>query len=153
VTWTERILGIVLGVALGVAVVVVFVFVYSEQTVDAPSISDHGRTTEASRGDRAHRPGRRPATPPVATVRVLGGAPPPSGPAQLRYRKGELVRLRIVSDQAVTLQLLGYGPQFTADASPPVLRRFKASKTGDFPLVVVPSHIDVARISIGEAGP
>jgi hypothetical protein len=152
VSWTERILGIVLGVILGVVVVVVFVFVYSEQTVDAPSISDHARTTGANGSGRAHRPGRRPATPPVATVRVLGGAPPPGGPAQLRYRKGDLVRLRIVSDQAVTLKLLGYGPQFAAGAGQPVLRRFKASKTGDFPLLAVPSHIDVARISIGPPG-
>jgi hypothetical protein len=150
VSWTERILGTVLGIVLGVGVVVVFVFVFSERTVDAPSLSDHTRTTQGGGGGAG---GRRPAPPsappPIATVRVLGGAPPPSGPAQLNYQQGELVRLRILSDQTVALQLLGAGSQFTAQANQPMLKRFKASKTGDFPLVVLPSHIDVARISVG----
>jgi hypothetical protein len=150
VSWTERILGIALGVILGAGVVVVFVFVFSERTVDAPSLSDHGRAAQGG-GDGAG--GRRPAPPsappPIATVRVLGGAPPPGGPAQLNYQKGELVRLRILSDQMVTLQLLGAGPKFAAQANHPVLKRFEVSKTGDFPLVVLPSHIDVARISVG----
>jgi uncharacterized membrane protein required for colicin V production len=37
----DRVIGIVVGLILGIAVVAVFVFVFSEQTVDAPSI-DHG---------------------------------------------------------------------------------------------------------------
>jgi hypothetical protein len=37
----DRVIGIALGLVLGVAIVAVFVFVFSEQTVDAPSI-DHG---------------------------------------------------------------------------------------------------------------
>jgi hypothetical protein len=52
----------------------------------------------------------------------------------------------------VTLQLLGAGSQFTAQANQPVLKRFKASKTGDFALVVLPSHIDVATITVGAPG-
>jgi hypothetical protein len=36
----DLILGIALGIALGVAIVAVFVFVFSEDTVDAPSIDD-----------------------------------------------------------------------------------------------------------------
>jgi hypothetical protein len=36
----DRLIGIVLGIALGIAIVAVFVFVFSEDTVDAPSI-DH----------------------------------------------------------------------------------------------------------------
>lgn len=42
----DRALAIVLGVVLGVAIVAVFVFVFSEDTVDAPSI-DNGAPTEA----------------------------------------------------------------------------------------------------------
>ena len=38
-------LGIVLGLALGIAIVAIFVFVFSEDTVDAPSIDD-GTPTE-----------------------------------------------------------------------------------------------------------
>ena len=43
----DRVLGIVLGLALGLAIVAVFVFVFSEDTVDAPSI-DQGAPTEQS---------------------------------------------------------------------------------------------------------
>ena len=154
--WTDRILGIVLGVLLGVGVIVAFVFVFSEQTVDAPSLSSHPRAAAEGGGRRgahpAHRPGGRPAPPPIATVRVVGGAPPPAGPPALRYRRGEEARLRIVSDEAAELQLIGYGPPFTVPAGQPTIRRFRASKTGDFALVVVPSHIDVARITVGPPG-
>jgi hypothetical protein len=41
----DRLLGIVLGLALGLAIVAIFVFVFSEDTVDAPSI-DEGAPTE-----------------------------------------------------------------------------------------------------------
>ena len=43
--WGDRILGIVLGLVIGIAIVAVFVFVFSEDTVDAPSI-DEGAPTE-----------------------------------------------------------------------------------------------------------
>ena len=42
----DRIIGIVLGIVLGLAIVAIFVFVFSEDTVDAPSI-DEGAPTEA----------------------------------------------------------------------------------------------------------
>jgi hypothetical protein len=152
VTWGDRILGIVLGVLLGAGTVVVFVFVFSEQTVDAPSISDEDGTGRA--GGRAAKGGQgggagRPPPPPVETVRIVGGVPPAAGPAQLDYRQGERVRLRIVSDQTVRLQALGLGIDRTARPGRPTAWRFKASKAGDFALVVLPSRIDVARISVG----
>ena len=34
----DRLIGIVLGIVLGIAIVAVFVFVFSSDTVDAPSI-------------------------------------------------------------------------------------------------------------------
>jgi hypothetical protein len=46
--WRERLIGIILGVVLGVAVILAFVFLFSEQTVDAPSLSG---------GQPAHQPG------------------------------------------------------------------------------------------------
>jgi hypothetical protein len=42
----DRVIGIVIGLILGVAVVAVFVFVFSEQTVDAPSIDHNGGAVE-----------------------------------------------------------------------------------------------------------
>jgi hypothetical protein len=42
----DLILGVALGIVLGLAIVAVFVFVFSEDTVDAPSI-DEGAPTES----------------------------------------------------------------------------------------------------------
>ncbi len=36
--WGDRLLGIVLGLVIGIAIVAVFVFVFSAETVDAPSL-------------------------------------------------------------------------------------------------------------------
>jgi hypothetical protein len=144
VRWRDRVIGIVLGLILGVGIVTGFVFIYSEQTVDAPSISAEGGGGKAGGG--RHRSG---SPPPVATVRVIDGAPPASGPAELHYRRDEVVRLRVVSDAAVGIELIGYGIDRTIAAGKPALIRFKASKPGNFPLVVAASRIDVARITVG----
>jgi len=143
VRWRDRVIGIVLGLILGVGIVTGFVFIYSEETVDAPSISAEGGG-EARGGGRASG-----SPPPVATVRVIDGVPPASGPAELHYRRDEVVRLRVVSDATVGIELIGYGIDRTIAAGKPALIRFKASKPGSFPLVVAASRIDVARITVG----
>ena len=43
----DRLLGILLGLALGLAIVAIFVFVFSEDTVDAPKIDNGGAPTES----------------------------------------------------------------------------------------------------------
>jgi hypothetical protein len=40
----DRLLGVLLGLALGIAIVAIFVFVFSEDTVDAPSIDESAPT-------------------------------------------------------------------------------------------------------------
>ena len=56
-------------------------------------------------------------------------------------------------DAAVGVELLGYGIERTVPAGRPATIRFKASKPGNFPLLVTASHIDVARITVaGSAG-
>jgi hypothetical protein len=144
VRWRDRAIGIVLGLIVGVGIVTAFVFVYSEQTVDAPSISGRGGDGQARGGG-----GGKPSPPPVATVRVIGGAPPASGPAELHYGKGDLVRLRVVSDGTVGVELMGYGIDRTVEAGKPATISFKASKPGNFPLLVTASHIGVAEIRVG----
>lgn len=42
----DRLIGIVLGVALGLAIIAIFVFVFSEETIDAPSIDEAPPPTE-----------------------------------------------------------------------------------------------------------
>lgn len=152
--WRDRIIGIVLGVVLGIGIVTAFVFLYSEQTVDAPSLSDRrnagpARGGYAQRGSEGGPRGRAQKPPPVRTVQVIGGAPPETGPAELHYRKDGLVRLRVDSDLTIDLELLGYGISRTVDAGQPELIRFRATKAGNFPLIVTASHIDVARITVG----
>ena len=41
----DRLIGITIGIVLGLAIIAIFVFVFSEETVDAPSI-DETTTTE-----------------------------------------------------------------------------------------------------------
>jgi hypothetical protein len=144
VRWRDRVIGIVLGLILGVGIVTGFVFIYSEETVDAPAISAEGGGGQARGGRQGSG-----SPPPVATVRVIDGAPPASGPAELHYRRDEVVRLRVVSDAAVGIELIGYGIDRTIAADEPALIRFKASKPGSFPLVVAASRIDLARITVG----
>lgn len=55
--WRERIIGIIVGVVLGVGVIVAFVFLFSEKTVDAPSLSGGPPTTTQP----ASPPGSAPA--------------------------------------------------------------------------------------------
>ena len=142
--WRDRVIGIVLGVILGVGIVAGFVFLYSEDTVDAPSIS----TGDRGSGRRSEG-GNSGSVPPVATVRVIDGVPPASGPAELHYRRDDLVRLQVVSNGVVGVELIGYGIERTIPAGEPTLIKFKASKKGSFPLVVAASRIDVARITVG----
>ena len=136
----DRVLGIALGLILGVAIVTAFVFVGSEHTIDAPSLRDRA----GGGGPGASKP-----APCAATVQVIGGAPPESGPTQVHCGVDAEVTLRIVSDGAVGLELLGYGIARTVEPGRPETIEFKASKSGNFPLIVTASHIAVAELRIG----
>ena len=151
----DRVIGILLGILLGVGIVTAFVFLGSEQTIDAPRLEGGIKTGTSHGGSKPHgkKPNRR-AKPkqrvtPVATVQVVGGAPPASGPANLNYKRGDRVRLRIASDGTVGLELLGYGITTTVEAGKPLEVDFTASKAGNFPLIVTASHIAVAQIRVG----
>jgi hypothetical protein len=151
VGWRDRAIGIALGVVAGVGIVVAFVFLLSDQTVDAPSLS--GVSTTNTSGSKARGP-HRPAGPPSpATVRVIGGAPPPSGPAELHYRRGAKVRLRVISDSTLALTLTGYDLSTMVPAGEPTMIELRASRSGTFGLIVAESHIDVARITVGGPSP
>jgi len=149
----DRVLGIGLGIVLGIGIVVVFVFFGSEQTIDAPRINQGAQTAGHGTPSRHHAPRRHHARkpsppPPPAAVTISGGAPPASGPAHLDYHQGDRVRLRITSDSAVTVELLGYAITTTAAAGTPTQIAFTAGKTGNFPLIVTASHIAVAQIRV-----
>jgi hypothetical protein len=138
----DRVVGIVLGILLGAGIVAAFVFYGSEQTIDSASLNS-GSTHAKGGGGQGH------SNPPVHTVNVTGCAPPASGAPTFDYRPGDLVRLRIVSDAACgTLELVGYGGSQDLPAGQTTMR-FKAEKRGNYPLIVVASHIGVADIRVG----
>ncbi len=154
----DRLIGIVLGVLLGLGIVTAFVFLGSESTIDAPGVS--GSTPQAApplpkkhRAKHEAKPKKapaRPSPPRVATVRVVGGAPPASGPAHLDYPAGDAVRLSVVSDQTVDVELVGLGLSGTVKAGQPTLLAFRAKKPGNYPLILTASHIAVAQIRVGQ---
>jgi hypothetical protein len=140
----DRLLGIVLGLALGVGIVAAFVFLGSEGTIDSASLGDRHR------GGATHRqPARQPSEPKPAVVHIVGGAPPDSGPASLDYEVGDHVRLDLVADSAVDVELLGYGIARSVPANGSAKIDFTASKPGNFALIVTSSHIAVAQLRVG----
>jgi hypothetical protein len=152
VTRTDRAIGILLGVVLGIAIVVVFVFFGSEGTIDAPRIS-HGSTTSTAPARHKPKPKPKPHGPKTVTadVPIAGGAPPTSGPAQVDAHQNDRVKLQVSSDASIGVELLGYDISTTLEAGKPSTISFKATKTGNFPLIVSASHIAVAQIRV--AGP
>jgi hypothetical protein len=138
----DRALGIGLGVVIGIAVVAGFVFLGSEDTVDAPSISG-SVTTQA--------PPPAPKESGVPTVRVVGGAPPDSGPPKLEFKQGERVRFKVISDSAVgAVEVIGLGQSKNVPANKPVTFDFPARKAGLFAVVVAASHIAVATLHVAK---
>lgn len=74
----DRVLAVLLGLILGAAIVTVFVFEFSDQAIDEPALSG-GEEAGSEEQEGAGR--ARDAGPAVASVRIVGGAPPASGPA------------------------------------------------------------------------
>lgn len=142
----DLVVGITLGVVLGLAIIIAFVFYGSEGTIDAPRISgvNTGKPTSRPRPRSRPAPKRHPGS--IPTVRVIGGAPPPAGPTRLRFRRGELVRFRILTDAPIGVEVPGYGIDQTVESSADVT--FKARRSGEFPVILAVSHINVAELRI-----
>jgi hypothetical protein len=144
------VLGIVVGLVLGIAVVAAFVFLGSEGTIDAPRISG------VNTGKPAIKPAPAPAKPKPAAkpalshavpkVRVIGGAPPASGPPQLHFKRGHKVRFRVVTDAPIEVEIPGYGIGETVESDSVI--SFKAPRAGQFPVLVAASHIEIAGLLV-----
>jgi hypothetical protein len=164
--WTDRIIGITIGVVLGLGVLVYFVFVHSEGTIDAPKISgpESGKSTSEVPGESLPtHPGspEQPATPesgttgtgsknkpkPVPVVEVIGGAPPTgSGPKQLHFRQGEKVRFEIETDEPFSFEIRVLNVKKSIESSSII--SFKATKSGQFPVIATATLIGVADLLI-----
>jgi hypothetical protein len=141
------VLGIVVGLVLGIAVVAAFFFLGSEGTIDAPRISgvNTGKPAPAAKPGATPKPQAAPA-PAIPTVRIVGGAPPPAGPAKLHFKLGERARIEIDTDAPVGIEIPGYGISQTIESDS--VLSFKAEHAGQFPMIVAASHIGVAELSV-----
>ena len=154
--WLDWVLGIGLGLVIGLGVLVYFVFVHSEGTIDAPKINESVQTTTPPESSLPAHPGspEEPATPPtkkpenkVPVVKVIGGAPPTdSGPKQLTFHKGEKVHFEIETTEPFSFEIRGLGIKQSIEESSVI--SFKASKTGQFPVIATATLIGVADLQI-----
>jgi hypothetical protein len=167
--WTDRIVGILAGLALGLGVLVYFVFVHSEGTIDAPKIDEGGKAAAGettlpahpgspeqpaeeepageSGGAAAPQSEPTPKSEPVPVVPVVGGAPPTgAGPKQLRFRKGERVRFEIKTSEPFSFEIRGL--DITESIEHTATISFKATKTGQFPVIASATLIGVADLMI-----
>jgi hypothetical protein len=140
--WLDRILGILLGLLLGLGVVIVFVFKGSEGTIDAPRISVQGGPGPNGQP----RPGL-PLGTKVPLVKVIGGAPPASGPVRLDFKQGRTARFVVQTDIAIGIDVPGYGVSRSLGPGR-TLVQFPVHRPGQFPIVVAASHIDVATLHV-----
>ena len=125
---------------LGVAVVAAFVFLGSEDTIDSARLK---LPKAPSRKPSTLRPGLPHGIP---AIRIRGGAPPASGPASLVFHRGERARFRVLTDIPLTLDILGYG--ISRDVRAGTVISFRATRAGQFPVVVSFSHINVALLHV-----
>jgi hypothetical protein len=167
--WTDRLLGIAVGIVLGLGVLVYFVFVHSEGTIDAPKVNSgggeaaqtipgegpqeepstpsEGKTGGESKPNESEGATKPPAKKPVPVVKVIGGAPPiGAGPKKLEFAKGEKVRFEIDTNEPFTFEIKGL--DITQSIEKSSLISFKATKSGQFPVISTTTLIGVADLLI-----
>jgi hypothetical protein len=85
----------------------------------------------------------------IPVVKVIGGAPPTgSGPRQLHFTKGEKVRFEIETSEPFTFEIKGLGITQTIEKTSMI--SFKATKTGQFPVIATATLIGVADLLIAK---
>jgi hypothetical protein len=140
------VLGIVVGLVLGIAVVAAFVFLGSEGTIDAPRISGVDTGKPAPAPAKPKPAPKQALSHAVPKIRVIGGAPPASGPPQLHFKRGHEVRFRVVTDSPIEFEIPGYGIDETVESDSVI--SFKAPRAGQFPVLVAASHIEIAGLLV-----
>jgi hypothetical protein len=135
--WLDRTIGVVLGLVLGIGVIVLFVFEGSEGTIDAPRISGIEGTNQGQPGGGGR----------VQLVRVIDGKPPPSGPVRVDFKQGERARFLVASNAATGIEISGYGVSRTVGPGR-TLVSFRTRKSGQYPILVSASKIDIATLRV-----
>ena len=73
--------------------------------------------------------------------------PPSSGPVRLDFKQGRTARFFVDSDQQIGIEITGYGVSRTVGPGRTIVA-FRATKLGQYPVVVASSHIDVATMHV-----
>jgi hypothetical protein len=106
-----------------------------------------GGEAEAGGGANAGRKPTEPKQRPVPVVKVIGGAPPTgTGPKKLTFRKAEKVRFEIETDEPFSFEIKGLDIAQSIEKSSII--SFKATKTGQFPVIATATLIGVADLMI-----
>ena len=80
-------------------------------------------------------------------VKVIGGAPPTgSGPKQLHFTKGEKASFVIETSEPFSFEIKGLGITQMIESTSTI--SFKATKTGQFPVIATATLIGVADLQI-----
>lgn len=80
-------------------------------------------------------------------MKVIGGAPPTgSGPKQLHFTKGEEVRFKIEASEPFSFEIKGPGITQSIERASTI--SFKATKTGQFPVIATMTLIGVPDLLI-----
>ena len=124
---------------LGLGVVAAFVFLGSEETIDAPRLSDGSATAPAP-----------PSSAGLPIVRVVGDAPPASGPTELEVERGAQARFRIVSEDPIVVEVPAYGIRRRVDGS--LVVGFRASRAGRFRVIVAGPDVAIASLRVRSPG-
>lgn len=152
--WADWIIGIVVGVVLGLGVLVYFVFVHSEGTIDAPKVNEGKAESSVpahpgSPEQPVEEPKKKPKPKQIPVVKVIGGAPPiGSGPPQLHFTKGETVRFEIETSEPFSFEIKGLGITQSIESTSTI--SFKATKTGQFPVIATATLIGVADLLVAK---
>ena len=80
-------------------------------------------------------------------MRVIEGAPPPSGPARLEFVRGQRIRFRVRTDAALGMEIPGYGVSEVLEAGTTTLS-FPATRVGQFPVIAAETSIGLATLRV-----
>lgn len=154
---TDRRLGIGIGLVLGVAAVILFVFVFSDDTVDAPAVDEKTTAqTTTPDDDEGKGPGKqatkpeepkKPAEPPLATIEVAGGEPV-GGVQTLETAKGEQIAFQVISDAADEVHVHGYDVFKDVEAGGKARFSFIAEIDGIFEIELENAGVQIAELRV-----
>jgi hypothetical protein len=139
---TDRRLGAAIGLLLGIGAVILFVFVFSDDTVDAPAVDEPAaiETTTSTTTTTTEKA-------PVTTIEIVGGEPK-GGVEELEVNKGDQVKFKVVSDAASEVHVHGYDLFENVEAGGSVSFSFVAEIDGIFDVELEDTATQIAELRV-----